>query len=57
MLSSNSRSASQSRGGLTLSFSIDQAAIAQLGECQNEDLKVPGAIPGLGIAIPILGVE
>ena len=27
-----------------------QAAIAQLGERQTEDLKVPGSIPGLGIA-------
>ena len=26
-----------------------QAAIAQLGERQTEDLKVPGSIPGLGI--------
>ena len=26
----------------------DMAAIAQLGECQTEDLKVPGSIPGLG---------
>ena len=26
-----------------------QAAIAQLGERQTEDLKVPGLIPGLGI--------
>ncbi len=26
-----------------------EAAIAQLGECQTEDLKVPGSIPGLGI--------
>ena len=26
------------------------AAIAQLGERQTEDLKVPGSIPGLGIA-------
>ena len=25
------------------------AAIAQLGERQTEDLKVPGLIPGLGI--------
>ena len=25
------------------------AAIAQLGERQSEDLKVPGSIPGLGI--------
>ena len=27
-----------------------QAAIAQLGERQTEDLKVPGSTPGLGIA-------
>ena len=27
------------------------AAIAQLGERQTEDLKVPGSIPGLGIGI------
>ena len=27
-----------------------QAAIAQLGERQTEDLKVPGSIPGLGIS-------
>ena len=27
----------------------DMAAIAQLGERQTEDLKVPGSIPGLGI--------
>ena len=27
------------------------AAIAQLGERQTEDLKVPGSIPGLGIAL------
>ena len=27
-----------------------QAAIAQLGERQTEDLKVPGSIPGLGMA-------
>ena len=30
--------------------SNDIAAIAQLGERQTEDLKVPGSIPGLGIA-------
>ena len=31
---------------------LDQtnAAIAQLGERQTEDLKVPGSIPGLGIS-------
>ena len=28
-----------------------RAAIAQLGERQTEDLKVPGSIPGLGNAI------
>ena len=28
---------------------IQQAAIAQLGERQTEDLKVPGSIPGLGM--------
>ena len=27
------------------------AAIAQLGERQTEDLKVPGSIPGLGIFV------
>jgi hypothetical protein len=29
---------------------VPWAAIAQLGERQTEDLKVPGLIPGLGIA-------
>ena len=28
---------------------IARAAIAQLGERQTEDLKVPGSIPGLGM--------
>ena len=28
-----------------------QAEIAQLGERQTEDLKVPGSIPGFGISI------
>ena len=28
---------------------IFQAVIAQLGERQTEDLKVPGSIPGVGI--------
>ena len=27
---------------------VGRAAIAQLGERQTEDLKVPGSIPGLG---------
>ena len=31
-------------------FLQNQAAIAQLGERQTEDLKVPGSIPGLGMA-------
>ena len=31
-------------------FFQNQAAIAQLGERQTEDLKVPGSIPGLGMA-------
>ena len=29
-----------------------QAAIAQLGERQTEDLEVPGSIPGFGILCP-----
>ena len=33
-----------------------EAAIAQLGERQTEDLKVPGSIPGLGIFL-IFGVS
>ena len=28
---------------------VGQAEIAQLGERQTEDLKVPGSIPGFGI--------
>ena len=28
---------------------VSKAEIAQLGERQTEDLKVPGSIPGLGI--------
>ena len=35
---------------------IGVAAIAQLGERQTEDLKVPGSIPGLGIFL-IFGVS
>ena len=31
------------------------AAIAQLGERQNEDLKVPRSIPGLGIISDVTG--
>ena len=33
----------------SISWPCLQAAIAQLGECQTEDLKVPGSIPGLGM--------
>ena len=32
-----------------------EAAIAQLGERQTEDLKVPGSIPGLGTRITARG--
>ena len=32
----------------TLPDNATRAAIAQLGEHQTEDLKVPGSIPGLG---------
>ena len=31
------------------SYKLYQAVIAQLGERQTEDLKVPGSIPGRGI--------
>ena len=34
-----------------LLFTTIEAAIAQLGERQTEDLKVPGSIPGGGIKI------
>ena len=32
----------------TFAHTDNMAAIAQLGERQTEDLKVPGSIPGLG---------
>ena len=32
------------------------AAIAQLGERQTEDLKVPGSIPGLGICLSLVNL-
>ena len=32
-----------------LGFLLFRAAIAQLGELQTEDLKLPGSIPGLGM--------
>ena len=31
----------------------NMAAIAQLGERQTEDLKVPGSIPGLGTLVAL----
>ena len=36
------------RGVLAKGMHFSQAAIAQLGERQTEDLKVPGSSPGLG---------
>ena len=33
----------------TIGLGALKAAIAQLGERQTEDLKVPGSIPGLGV--------
>ena len=36
-------------------FAQNQAAIAQLGERQTEDLKVPGLIPGLGMFFCLAG--
>ena len=39
-------------GGCAIASALDlTAAIAQLGERQTEDLKVPGSIPGLSIVI------
>ena len=35
-------------GSITSFHECNHAAIAQLGERQTEDLKVPGSIPGLG---------
>ena len=37
------------RATTAVSNADSRAAIAQLGERQTEDLKVPGSIPGLGI--------
>ena len=36
------------QGKVSRNSTAYQAAIAQLGERQTEDLKVPGSIPGLG---------
>ena len=35
--------------GTFVTLIFQEAAIAQLGERQIEDLKVPGSIPGLGM--------
>ena len=52
-----------------VNLNFPEAAIAQLGERQTEDLKVPSSIPGLGMAnvstklsyqsrcVPTLGIE
>ena len=37
---------------LQLSIYSQEAVIAQLGERQTEDLKVPGSIPGRGMFFP-----
>ena len=42
----------ESRDDLWMSKKKSSAAIAQLGERQTEDLKVPGSIPGLGMSPP-----
>ena len=42
-------------GYAVASASYLTAAIAQLGERQTEDLKVPGSIPGLGILSCLVG--
>ena len=34
---------------ILVNFSSKKAVIAQLGERQTEDLKVPGSIPGRGM--------
>ena len=34
---------------------VPEAALAQLGERQTEDLEVPGSIPGLGIFQSFVG--
>ena len=39
---------------LCVAFSYTEAVIAQLGERQTEDLKVPGSIPGRGIFLHFL---
>ena len=38
-------------------MTLTTAAIAQLGERQTEDLKVPGSIPGLGICLLVYFVS
>ena len=36
---------------------VSLADLAQLGERQTEDLKVPGSIPGLGIHVDVWHVQ
>ena len=38
---------------VSLCFYQSVAPIAQLGERQTEDLKVPGSIPGLGMLVRV----
>ena len=43
---------------INICYARDCAAIAQLGERQTEDLKVPGSIPGRGnYLLPTTGVS
>ena len=44
---------SKSRHSNEFAQNFHKAVIAQLGERQTEDLKVPGSIPGRGIFFPI----
>ena len=51
MLSLRTKLAAERKIEIIFQFhpSVQQAVIAQLGERQTEDLKVPGSIPGRGI--------
>ena len=48
MLARGTSSEVQRQLALSVIHLTSQAAIAQLGERQTEDLEVPGSIPGLG---------
>ena len=50
------RSKSPLNVSLALNSESLQASIAQLGERQTEDLKVPGSIPGFGIFLLVTEV-